>query len=192
MKKALKIFFVSLLISATLFLMWIVSLFFGLPLLPYMETNYYLKEDKISLNKKKILKINDSISLGIEIPNYFPEEDQCIDFWFFNEAKQRSLNIKNFALTLKNLKKEKQLIEKDIIIFWDGGYNENKPEVKNFILNKGCKYIFIRNIYDLNKAKKSQVHIKLNYFVNRVEYKFDTIINITKEKELTWNKLRAH
>lgn len=191
MKKLFKFVLKGFLFILGLFLIWIVCLFFDLPVIPFNETNYYLKHNENSLNERQIIKTIDSLSIGLEIPNYFEENKQCFDVWFYSEVGNKNLSLESFLFELKDSNgKNEYLI--DSILFWDGGSEENTLTIDNYKFNSKNNYVFFRKIYNLNGISDFSIKLNINYSIDSIQYKLDTLLNINKKEKLTWNKFRVH
>tara|TARA_R110002049_G_scaffold147874_1_gene310762 strand:+ start:68 stop:643 length:576 start_codon:yes stop_codon:yes gene_type:complete len=191
MKKLFKFVLKVFLFFLGLLSIWIVCLFFDLPVIPFNETNYYLKHNENSLNERQIIKTLDSLSIRLEIPNYFEENGQCFDVWFYSDVEKKNLSVDSFLFELKNLSgKDENLI--DSILFWDGGSQENTSTIDNYKFNSKNKYIFFRKIYNLDGISDFSIKLNINYSIDSIQYKLDTLLNINKKKKLTWDKFRVH
>ena len=81
MRRLLKILFKTFLTIIGLLLVWVIGLFAQLPLIPWIETDYYVAGTNQTLANGYILKQTDGVIVKIEVPNEFFENDQCFDFW---------------------------------------------------------------------------------------------------------------
>lgn len=191
MKKIFKVVLKISLFLLIFIILWIVGVFFDLPLIPINETNYYTEKNNISLNERQIIETNDSLKIGVEIPNYFTENEHCFDFWFFIEEGEKNISVSDFSVKLKDRTgNEKKEIKS--ILFWDGGSNESSLDVINHKLNSDSKYLFFRKVYNTNKLENFSITLSVEYQIDNIQFKIDTLMNITKKEKITWNKFRVH
>ncbi|MEJ8844335.1 hypothetical protein WG954_18210 [Lacibacter sp. H375] len=175
---------------------YIVGLFAGLPIIPWIETNYYVKgtNERLS-NGITLQQINNAI-IKVEIPDYFPQNDQCIDTWFTSSDSSNNLTINNFSFEMQS-DEGKPLTRENSYLFWDDGSKENNLTIENYTILKSDtssedKYVFLRTVYNLDNEKEVTVKLKINYQLNRKTIVLDKNLQLIKKQRLTWNEFRVH
>ncbi len=183
-------------ISCLICLLWIVGLLAQLPLIPFIETDYILKERNDTLGNGVLVKKNNELNIKIEIPNYFPEKEQCIDTWFTSAHGQHLLTVSNFSINV--FSGDNTEIEKgQSYLFWDDGskdetFSIHDYEISESITSERNKYVFFRSVFNIDKESNFYILIKANYSLDNIADSVERKMLITKKHRLTWNKFRAH
>jgi len=196
MTKTQKYFRWTLWAIITLVILYIAGLFAGLPIIPWFETNYFIKGTNERLENGVTLRQIDNAIIKIEIPNYFPPKDQCIDTWFASSDSSYILTIDNFSLEAVSVE-NKVLIRENSYLFWDNGSKENDFTIQKYTVAKSDtqmkdKYVFLRSVYDLNNTEELIAKIKIYFQINGKAESIEQSLPLVKKQKLTWNKFRVH
>lgn len=196
MKRPLKILSKTILTLVCLFVIWIIGLFAQLPLIPWIETDYYVSGTNQTLENGFTLNQIDSTFIKIEVPNEFNENDQCFDFWFLSAAGQHTLTVKDFSQTIFD-KNNSEVKSKNSYLFWDNGSKEETFNIDNYEIahsenyyNK--KYVFFRTVFNVDNISDFSVKLKTNFIIDNKIKLVDTTLQLEKKHQLTWNKFRVH
>lgn len=196
MKRLLKILFKTFLTIIGLLVIWLIGLFAQLPLIPWIETDYYVAGTNQTLDKGHILKLADNAIMKIEIPNEFTENDQCFDFWFTSANGTHSLTVKDFSQTVFD--KDNSIIKsKNSYLIWDNGSKENTFEIDKYAITHSDnydqkKYVFFRTVFNVDNVSDFSIKLKTNFLIDSKSNLIDTTLIIEKKHRLTWNKFRVH
>ena len=185
--------FIGTLISIVL---WIVGCSAGLPVIPFVETDYYIRQSNRPLANGHAVTKTDNENTKIEIPNYYPDNDQCLDFWFTSSNGKHILSVENFNMTVRD-KDGDEIKRLTSYLFWDDGSEDEKFSINNYeIENTGThdqnKYVFFRTVFDLSGESYFSITINTDYSVDSVRRQIDETFDLTKKRKLTWNKFRVH
>jgi hypothetical protein len=196
MKRSLKILFKTFLTIICLFIIWIVGLFAQLPLIPWIETDYYIAGTNQTLTSGYILKQADNINIKIEIPNEFLENNQCFDTWFLAANGKHFLTVKDYSQTIFGNHNSK-IKSKNSYLFWDNGSKEETFNIDNYEIAYSenydqKKYVFFRTVFDVDNIRNFSIKIKTNFFIDNKPNIIDTTLEIEKKHRLTWSKFRVH
>lgn len=179
-----------------LILIWVIGLFTGLPVIPWVETSYYDSETNQNLSKGLVLKELDSAEIRIEIPDYFPVSDQCFDTWFTSGQTNSNLSVKAFSLLVLD-QSGTELPKKNTYLFGNNDSRFNGTEISNLEILKNDtayqeKYKFIRTVFNLRNKKRIMIQIKVEYIIDGISQSLTDTLEINKKQTLTWNEFRAH
>jgi len=196
MKRLLKYLLWTLLTLFVATIIWVVGLFAGLPLIPFVETDYYVNESNQTLANGLILKQTDSSVIKLEVPNYFSENDQCFDTWVSSTKGQHFLTIKDFSLQAFNAD-QSEIKKENTYLFWDNGSKDETFKIENYQISKSAttendKYVFIRTVFDTEGLDNFILSVKLNFTLDNKTDLVEQKVNVNKKHRLTWNPLRAH
>jgi hypothetical protein len=196
MRRLLKILFKTFQTIICLLLIWIIGLFAQLPLIPWIETDYYLAETKQTLAKGYILKQTDNVIVKIEVPNEFSESDQCFDFWFSSNIGTHSLTVKDFSQTVFD-NDNSEIKNQNSYLFSDNGSKEEAFNIDNYEIAYSDnydkkKYVFFRTVFDIDNVSDFSIKLKTNFYIDNKPNLIDTTLQIEKKHRLTWNKFRVH
>mgnify|MGYP003575478265 FL=1 len=196
MEKTLKILRRTFLAVSITFVLWLIGLFAQLPVIPFIETNYLLSETNDILSKGIELGRTDKLIIKLEIPDYYPEKDQCFDTWFSSRSGQHTLTVSDFSITVFD-RNDSEISKQNSYLFWDNGSKDEAFKIENYVIAKldttfHNKYVFFRSVYNMADGKEFKVQIKANFILDGVNSDLDKRLSITKRHRLTWNKLRAH
>lgn len=180
----------------TFVVLFITGLFAGLPLIPWVETDYFVKGTNESLAHGVKLKQIDNAIVKIEIPNYFSQNEQSIDTWFASSDSSYTLTIDNFSFEAAS-RGNNSLKKENSYLFWDNGSKENDFRIQNYSVTKSNsqlddKYVFLRSVYDLGNVKELVATIKLDVQINGKPENIEQSLPLVKKQKLTWNKFRVH
>ena len=196
MKRLLKILFKTFLTIICLLLIWVIGLFAQLPLIPGIETDYFIAGTNQTLANGYILKHTDNAIIKIEVPNEFSENDQCFDFWFSSAIGTHTLTVKNYSNTAFDIDNS-EIKRENSYLFWDNGSKEETFNIDSYVIvhsdnydNK--KYVFFRNVFNVDNISDFSIKLKTNYFIDNKPNLIDTTLQIEKKHRLTWNKFRVH
>ncbi|WP_461787755.1 hypothetical protein [Pedobacter sp.] len=196
MKRIHKILFKTFLTIICLLVIWIIGLFAQLPLIPWIETDYYVAGTNQTLANGYVLMQTDKALVKIEVPTEFPENDQCFDFWFSSANGTYILTVKDFSQTLFDKSNSKIKI-KNSYLFSDNGSKEEAFNIDHYEITHSDnydqkKYVFFRNVIDLESISDFSIKIKTNFYIDSKPNLIDTTLTIEKKHRLTWNKFRMH
>jgi hypothetical protein len=174
--------------------LWTVGCSVGLPVIPIVETNYFISESSKPLADGYILKHSYREITKLEIPNYFPVNDQCLDFCFKSSMGKHLLTVNNFKMTVKNNDETEMEKLNSYLICYDGSEDKKFSISNYYIENTGDKdnYVIFRTVVDLSRESKFSINIKADYYVDSVESKIDKTFNLEKKTILTWNEFSVH
>ena len=175
--------------------MWIIGLFNGLPLIPWIETDYFIAGEETTLSEGIVLMDTDSCILRIEVPNYFPENNQCFDIWFNSKRGKQALSVTDFSITAFN--KGNEITKKSSCLFWDNGSKKETFEIIDYQVEYSKnyadkKYVFFRTTYDVDDTKRFNFVIKSNFTINDRPFNIHKNLSIEKQHRWTWNEFRFH
>jgi hypothetical protein len=190
--KSVKIF---LIVFSTL-LVWVVLIFFGVPVIPSIETQYFGEGSNIPMKSDYIVEENSAERLSLNIPDYFDDKQQGLDFWFQAVEGTHSLIIQEFSLTVKDLDGREQ-IPSNKYLFWTEGGEDYESSPRSFLIEKmgepnQDRYVYIRSVFDLRSKSSFVVEIKARHSIDSVDKVINKIIIVNKVKKLTFHELRAH
>lgn len=176
--------------------LWIAGCFAGLPVIPFVETDYFVSESNKPLADGYTVTKTDNENTKIEIPNYFPDNGQCLDFRFTSSNGKHILTVENFKMTVMDENGD-EIKRLNSYLFWDDGSEYEKFSINNYeIEKKGThdqdKYVFFRTVVDLSGEGNFTINIKADYYVDSVKRQIDKTFDLTKKKTLTWNEFRVH
>ena len=196
MTKTRKYFRWTIWTITTFVVLYIAGLFAGLPLIPWVETNYFIEGTNESLSNRVTLKQIENAKIQVEIPNYFSQNDQCIDTWFASSDSSYTLTINNFSFEAVSTEGN-ALKRENNYLFWDNGSKENDFKIQNYTVAKSNnqqddKYVFLRNVYDLDNVKELTATIKFDVQINGKHESVEQSLPLVKKQKLTWNKFRTH
>ena len=179
-----------------LVIFYIIGLFSGFPIIPWIVTDYYIEDSSTKLTDGVILKQTDNSFVKLEIPNGFSEDNQCLDVWFTHQETNNTQLITNFSISLHTDKNEFVKPQK-IYLFGNDGSRFNGLEIANFsiISNDSSfqeKYKFIRVVYNLTDKEKFSASIMANFRDDNKLHNYKKELRIEKIKERTWNEFRLH
>lgn len=179
-----------------LIVIWIVGLFAGIPVIPWIETNYYDSKTNQKLSNGLVLKKIDSSEIRIEIPDYFPASDQCFDTWFTSGQTNSNLIVKAFFFLVLD-QSGTELPKKNTYLFGNDDSRFNGTEISNLEIIKNDtayheKYKFIRTVFNLRNKKRIMIQIKVDYTINNISQSLTDTLEINKKQALTWDEFRAH
>ena len=176
--------------------LWIAGCSAGLPVIPFVETDYFISQsDKVLADGHTVTKTHNE-NTKIEIPNYYPDNDQCLDFWFASSNGKHILTVEKFKMTVMD--KDGHEIERlTSYLFWDDGSEEEKFSINNYEIENTAthgqdKYVFFRTVVDLSGESNFSINIKADYSVDSEQKQIDKTLDLTKRRKLTWNKFRVH
>jgi hypothetical protein len=196
MTQNLKIFKRTFKILLIGFLLWFFGVFFQLPLIPFIETDFVLNGTSQIFEKGVELQQTNKVTIKLEIPNYFPEKEQCFDTWFSSKDGQHTLTVSDFTISVFN-KNGTETKKNNSSLFWDDGSSDETFKIDNYMIAKtnttnNDKYVFFRSVFNVADKKEFIVHVKANFSVDGIQNNLEKKIAITKKHRLTWNKFRAH
>ena len=196
MKRLLKIFLWTFLITFCLLILWVVGLLAQLPLIPWIETDYFVVGTNQTLANGLTLKQTDNTNIKIEVPNYFSEDDQCFDFWFSSANGKHLLTVDDFSLIVYD-NDNSELKRENTYLFWDNGSKNETFKIENYEIAKTdtCnknKYVFFRTVFDIDKIGNFKIKVKVNYSIDNKSDSINQTLTIEKKHRLTWNKFRVH
>ena len=196
MKRLLKILFKTFLTIICLLVIWVIGLFGQLPLIPWIETDYYVVGTNQTLANGYILKQTDNAIIKIEVPNEFSENDQCFDFWFSSATGTHMLTVKGFSQTVFD-NDNSEIKRQNAYLFWDNGSKEETFNIENYEIAHSenydqKKYVFFRTVFDVDNISDFSIKLKSNFYVDNKPNLIDTTLTIEKKHRLTWNKFRVH
>lgn len=196
MRRLLKILFKTFLTIICLLVIWVIGLFAQLPLIPWIETDYYLAGTNQTLAKGYILKQTDNVIVKIEVPNEFSENDQCFDLWFSSNIGTHSLTVKDFSQTVFD-NDNSEIKNQNSYLFWDNGSKEEAFNIDNYEIAYSDnydkkKYVFFRTVFDIDNVSDFSIKLKTNFYIDNKPNLIDTTLQIEKKHRLTWNKFRVH
>ena len=168
-------------------LLWVIGLFAGLPVIPWIDTNYYERKSGQKLSQGIILNQSGG-DIKLEVPNYYNESDQCFDTWFTSN----NIKIKYFSL----LAFDKNNIEIPKVKIHLFGYNESR-EINDFtILNNDTaiqhNFKFIRTVYNVKKFTSISLKLKIDYLINNESKSYADTLILRKVHNLTWTRFKVH
>lgn len=170
--------------------LWIIAIFMDYPVIPYLKTDFYIKGETNPLSKKQDLGELDNTFFGLEIPDYFPENDQSFDLWFLSNGENQRITINNFSFELKDEKgEEKEKLTS--ILFWDGGSKE-ELSIDNYSIDKENEYVFIRSVYDVDNLSSFSMTISANFTIDNQLNKITKNLILEKKRTLQWMRFRFH
>lgn len=177
-------------------LIWMIGCSTGLPVIPFVETDYFVIESSTPLADGHIVTKTDDEITKIEIPNYYPDNEQCLDFWFTSSNNKHLLTVENFKMTVKD-NKGNEIERLTSYLFWDDGSEDEKFSINNYEIEKTGthdqdKYVFFRTVVDLSGESNFSISIKADYYVDGVQRQIDKTFELKKRRELTWNEFRVH
>ncbi|MES2765813.1 MAG: hypothetical protein V4642_08095 [Bacteroidota bacterium] len=187
--KFLRIFF----LSASILVLGVIGLFAQIP---WIETNYYLISTNQKIADGITLDTVENIIIKLEVPDYFPENDQCFDVWFSAMQGDNTLSVGNFSFKL--FKRDNSEFKKEnSYLFWDKGSREESFKIENYKLSKPNNsdkenYVFFRTAFDLDKISNFYVTIRADLILNGKPYSLDKKLLIEKKKQLVWRKFKVH
>ena len=196
MKRLLKILFKTFLTIICLLVIWVIGLFAQLPLIPWIETDYYVAETNQTLANGYILKQTDGAIVKIEVPDEFFENDQCFDFWFSSATGTHMLTVKEFSQTVFD-NDNSEVKRQNSYLFWDNGSKEETFNIDNYEIAHSDnydqkKYVFFRTVFDVDNISDFSIKLKTSFYVDNKPNLIDTTLTIEKKHRLTWNKFRVH
>ena len=196
MKRLLKILFKTFLTIICLLVIWIIGLFAQLPLIPWIETDYYVSGTNQILANGYILKQTDNTIIKIDVPNEFFENGQCFDFWFLSAAGTHTLTVKDFSQTIFD-NDNSEIKRKNSYLFWDNGSKEEAFEIDNYEITHSDnydqkKYVFFRTVFNVDNISDFSIKLKTNFYIDNNPNQIDTTLQIEKKHRLTWNRFRVH
>ncbi len=196
MKRLLTILFKTFLTIICLLVIWVIGLFAQLPLVPWIETDFYVAGTNQTLANGYILKKVDDAIIKIEVPNEFSENDQCFDFWFSSAIGTHTLTVQDFSHTAFD-KDNSEIKSENSYLFWDNGSKEETFNIDNYVIGHSDnydhkKYVFFRNVFDVDNISDFSIKLKTTFFIDNKPNLIDTTLQIEKKHRLTWNKFRVH
>jgi hypothetical protein len=176
--------------------LWIVSCSAGLPVIPFVETDYFISESNKPLADGHTVTKTENENTKFEIPNYYPDNDQCLDFWFTSSNGKHLLTVENFKMTVMDNGKD-EIKPLTSYLFWDDGSEDEKFSITNYEIEKTethdqDKYVFFRTVVDISRESHFSVNIKADYYMDSVPRQIDKTFELTKRRKLTWNEFRVH
>ena len=179
-----------------IFVVWFIGLFFQLPIIPWIETDYILTGTNQKFSDGIVLTQKNEVELKIEIPNEFNEENQCFDTWFKSKKGNHNLTVKNISIKAVD-NKNGDIRPINSYLFWDNGSKDETFEIRNYELSQSDtieneKYVFFRTVINANKYDNFSVNVKANFEIDNRTDSLNKILTINKKKRLTWNKFRVH
>lgn len=196
MKRLLKIFFKTFLTMICLLVIWVIGLFAQLPLIPWIETDYYVAGTNHTLDNGHILKQTENVIIKIEVPNEFSENDQCFDFWFSSTIGTHTLTVNDFSLIAFDNDNSK-IKSQNSYLFWGNGSKEETFNIDNYEIAYSDnydqkKYVFFRTVFNVDDLSDFSIKLKTNFYIDNKPNLIDTSLQIEKKHRLTWNKFRVH
>ena len=179
-----------------LFVIMFLGIFFQLPIIPWIETDYILEGTNQKFSDGVILTQKNGIELKIEIPNEFNEESQCFDTWFKSTNGNHNLTVKSISFkALDN--KNGEIRPVNSYLFWDDGSKDETYEITNYIISQSDtidnqKYVFFRTVFNVDNYDNFSVILKANFEIDNKSENLNRSLIINKKKQLTWNKFRVH
>jgi hypothetical protein len=116
-----------------------------LPVIPLLETDYFVEESVEPLVNSFIFTKTNKELTSIEFPNYYPDNNQCLDFWFQSAEGKHLLTVNNFTMTIKN-KSESEIPKLKSYLFWDMEVKMKNSVLKNTKLSERIRTSII-NMY---------------------------------------------
>ncbi|MBL7827821.1 MAG: hypothetical protein JNJ57_14415 [Saprospiraceae bacterium] len=175
---------------------WVIGLFAQLPLIPWIETDYYVVGTNQTLANGYVLKQTDNTIVKIVVPNEFSENDQCFDFWFSSNIGTHMLTVKDFSQTVFD-KDNAEIKNKNSYLFWDNGSKEKTFNIDNYEIAYSDnydkkKYVFFRTVFDIDNISYFSMKLMTNFYIDNKPNLINTTLQIEKKHRLTWNKFRMH
>src|SRR6187431_3152047 len=131
MKRMFKYLLRTILVLFFLIVIWVIGLCARLPLIPWIETDYFIKGTNQTLADGFNLKQSDNTIIKIEIPNEFSEKEQCFDFWFLSSQGKHLLTVNDFSL--KTFENNNSEIRRDnSYLFWDNGSKDETFMIQDY------------------------------------------------------------
>jgi hypothetical protein len=176
--------------------LWIAGCSAGLPVIPFVETDYFVSEYNKPLADGHTVTKTDNETTKIEIPNYYADNGQCLDFWFTSSNGKHILTVENFKMTVMDENGD-EIKRLNSYLFWDDGSEDEKFGINNYEIEKTGsqdqdKYVFFRTVVDLSGESNFAITIKADYYVDSVQRQIDKTFDLAKRKKLTWNEFRVH
>jgi len=185
--------------------LWIIGLLARLPLIPWIETDYFVTGTTQTLAKGFVLKQPDttitkgflSVTAGsiikLEAPNEFPEDDQCFDFWFSSAGGKHLLTVNNFSLKIFD-SNNSEIKPINSYLFWDDGSKDKTFNIENYSIDTypKNKYVFFRTVFDIDDVGDFSITVKTYYSIDNRADTIDRKLFIDKKHRLTWNEFRVH
>ena len=176
--------------------LWVAGCSVGLPVIPFIETDYFVSQSDKPLADGYTVTTSDNENTKIEIPNYYPDNDQCLDFWFTSSNGKHILTVEDFKMTFKD-KDGKEIKRLTSYLFWDDGSEDEKFSINNYEIEKTGthdqdKYVFFRTVVDLSGESNFSINIRADYSVDSEQRQIDKTFDLTKRRKLTWNEFRVH
>jgi hypothetical protein len=177
-----------------LFIAWVIAVFSMLPVIPFVETEYSVDGEVLPVEGFIVSGINPEVT-RIEIPDYFPGNDQCVDFWFTALEGKHILTVTAFDMTAYD--EAGQEIERDnAYLFWAGGSEEEQFQIENYPLESSApgpgQYVYFRSVFDLSNEDHFVLHVESTYTIDGENRHIDKKFDVRKNKKLTWNEFRVH
>ncbi len=185
--RTFKTFLIAILIT---FLLWLAGCSIGLPVIPFVATDYFIEGSDNSLKDGYVVTSSDNETTKIEIPDYFTDDNQCLDFWFTTSYGNHFLTVKNFKITVFDIN-DNVIMPTNSYLFRDDGSENEKFSIDNYEIGTD-KYVFFRTVVDLSGESRFAINIKADYLIDSVRRNIDKTYVLEKRKQLTWNELRAH
>jgi hypothetical protein len=187
-----KIFFIMF----SALVVWGVLIFMGLPVIPSISTQYFGEGSEIPMKEDYIVEENSTEKVSLNIPDYFDDSQQSLDFWFKAVEGAHTLIIQDFSLTVKDGDGRKNLPSAKYL-FWTEGGEDYDSSPRSFVIEKmeevnQDRYAYIRSVFDLRSKEKFIVQIGARYSVDSVEKIINKTISIKKVTKLGFHELRAH
>jgi len=172
------------------------NIFLSFLALILIVTRYFVEGGDSTLADGLVINQNDSLITTIEVPSYYPEDNQCFDFWFLSKKGTHLLTVNDFSLIAHDTKNN-MIKKRNSYLFWDDGSKEETYWIKNFELSQDKKYdkdkyIFFRTVFDVDNNDDYSLQIRTNYSIDSTLFFVDTTIMIKKNHRLTWSKFRVH
>jgi hypothetical protein len=173
------------------FLLWVVGCSAGLPVIPFVETDYFIDNSPVPLAHGFTITNTDDEVTELEIPDYFPDDDQCLDFWFKTSQGTHLLNVEEFRLKVFD-ENGNEIKPWNSYLFWNGGSEDEKFSIDDYEIDDAEKYVFFRTAVDLSSESSFSVAIEAKYTIDNKMRNISATYDLEKIKRLTWNELRAH
>jgi hypothetical protein len=184
------------LVLGAICMLWIIGVFAMLPVIPFIEANYFLEGSDGPLDIGFNVTHTSTELTRIEIPSYYPNNNQCLDFWFESANGKHLLTVNNFTMTLKN-KNNSEIKRMNSFLFWDEGSEDEKFSIKEYEIERTDsydtdKYVFFRTAFDLSDEGSFTMYVKADYLLDGIQRDLDRSFKVVKKKKLRWSEFRVH
>lgn len=197
----MKITFKLILIIFCLVVLWIIGLFAQLPLIPWIETDYFLIDTKTRLANNVSIKQKDNMKITLEIPNIFGEGNQSLQIQFSSIMGKHLINVNPFSMKVYD-SRNIEIKPKSSYLICNDSTKAETFKIKDYEIADDTvygntayskdKYLIFQSSFDLRNVKQLSIDIQIKYSLDNKPDSINGRYLVEKEHRLTWNQLRFH